>query len=169
MAHADEIKGKIGDNLRASLAHLPLSKQLTTIACDLDLPYSVEDCHQQPANIPELTRLLTELGFSTWLKQLANNTESTQQPETPTTKPEKAETHYETILTEQQLNQWLKQLEAPDIFAFDTETTNLDYSKAEIVGLSFAVEIGTAAYLPLAHTYPRRTGTAKPHRNAGKT
>ncbi|MEQ1485976.1 DNA polymerase I [Methyloglobulus sp.] len=155
IAHADEIGGKIGDNLRASLGHLPLSKQLTTIMCDLELPYSVEDCHQQPANIPELTKLLTELGFTTWLKQLANAAEPAQQTsEIAEEKPAVVESSYETILTEQQLSHWLKQLEATEIFAFDTETTSLDYSKAQIVGVSFAVEAGKAAYLPLAHTYP---------------
>ncbi len=152
MAHADEIGGKIGDNLRASLNHLALSKQLTTIVCDLELPYTVEDCHQQPTNITELTKLLTELGFSTWLKTLANTAE-----ETPAKMEEKSavvESSYETILTERQLEQWLKQLEAAELFAFDTETTSLDYSKAQIVGVSFAVEAGKAAYLPLAHAYP---------------
>jgi DNA polymerase I len=156
MAHANEIGGKIGDNLRASLDHLPLSKQLTTIVCDLELPYTIEDCHQQPANTTELIRLLTELGFTTWLKLLANTADPTQAvPETANEKPAAVvESSYETILTEQQLNQWVKKLEAAEIFAFDTETTSLDYSKAQIVGVSFAVEAGKAAYLPLAHTYP---------------
>ncbi|WP_411726508.1 DNA polymerase I [Methyloglobulus sp.] len=151
MTHADQITGKIGDNLRASLDHLPLAKQLTTIVCELDLPYTIEDCHQQPANITELTRLLTELGFSTWLKTLANNAEI---PPTINEKPAVVESSYETILTERLLDQWLNQLDAADLFAFDTETTSLDYSKAQIVGVSFAVEAGKAAYLPLAHVYP---------------
>lgn len=155
IAHANEIGGKIGDNLRASLAHLPLSKQLTTIVCDLDLPYTVEDCHQQPANITELICLLTELGFTTWLKQLANTVESPQAaPEITDVKPAVAASSYETILTEQQFNQWFNKLEAAKLFAFDTETSSLDCSKAQIVGVSFAVEAGKAAYLPLAHTYP---------------
>ena len=155
MAHADEIGGKIGDNLRASLDHLPLSKQLTTIVCDMELPYIVEDCHQQPVNTAELIKLLTELGFLTWLKQLANSAESPQVvPETANEKPDVVESSYETILTEQQLNQWLNRIDNAELFAFDTETTSLDYSKAQIVGVSFAVEAGKAAYLPLAHTYP---------------
>ncbi|MDA1343433.1 MAG: DNA polymerase I, partial [Proteobacteria bacterium] len=155
IAHANEIGGKIGDNLRASLAHLPLSKQLTTIVCDLDLPYTVEDCHQQPANITELICLLTELGFTTWLKQLANTVESPQSaPEITDVKPAVAASSYETILTEQQFNQWFNKLEAAKLFAFDTETSSLDCSKAQIVGVSFTVEAGKAAYLPLAHTYP---------------
>jgi DNA polymerase I len=152
IAHADEIGGKIGDNLRASLDHLPLSKQLTTIVCDLELPYSIENCHQQPANLTELTRLLTELGFSTWLKTLANSAEVA--PVKVDEKPAAVESSYETILTEHQLDQWLKKIEAAELFAFDTETTSLDYSKAQIVGVSFAVEVGKAAYLPLAHVYP---------------
>ncbi len=153
MAHANEIGGKIGDNLRSSLNYLPLSKKLTTIMCDLELPYTIEHCHQQPANTAELINLLTELGFSTWLKLITNNNaEGT--PEPVESKPEKIEPIYETILTEQQFDQWLKQLETADLFAFDTETTSIDYSKAQIVGLCFAVEAGKAAYLPLAHTYP---------------
>jgi DNA polymerase-1 len=155
IAHADEIKGKIGENLRASLGFIPLAKQLTTIKCDLVLPYGIEDLKRKPVDNAELKGLLTELGFSSWLKTLGNQPE-VKQPEaistTPTdTVPE--EVHYETILTQDQFNHWLNQLEQAELFAFDTETTSLDYSKAEIVGVSFAVEIGKAAYLPLAHTY----------------
>ena len=70
IAHANEITGKIGENLRASLDQLPLSKQLTTIKCDLDLPYDMEDLKQQPMDKAELRNLLAELGFSSWLKTL---------------------------------------------------------------------------------------------------
>ncbi len=152
IAHADEIKGKIGDNLRTSLDKLPLSKQLTTIMCDLELPYSVEDCHQRPADLAELTRLLTDLGFTTWLKSLSNATETP--PKIMDDKPAKVDPSYECILTESQLDRWLQRLENAELFAFDTETTGIDYSKAQIVGLSFAIEAGKAAYLPLAHVYP---------------
>lgn len=151
MAHADEIKGKIGDNLRASLDKLPLSKQLTRIMCDLELPYSVEDCHQKPTDLAELTRLLTDLGFTTWLKTLTNNTEIV--PEI-NDKPAKIDPNYDTILTDDQFDQWLKVIEEAELFAFDTETTHLDYTKAQIVGLSFAVKAGLAAYLPVGHDYP---------------
>ena len=156
IAHADEIKGKIGENLRASLGFIPLAKQLTTIRCDLTLPYGIEDLKRKPVDNSELRNLLTELGFSSWLKTLGNQPE-VKQPEaistTPMTHTAPAEVHYETILTQTQFDYWLSQLEQADLFAFDTETTSLDYSKAEIVGVSFAVEIGKAAYLPLAHTY----------------
>jgi DNA polymerase-1 len=159
VAHATEITGKIGENLRASLDQLPLSKQLTTIKCDLNLPYGIEDLKQQPMDKAELTHLLAELGFSSWLKMLTN-------PSTPPVlsasiapipcedKPEKIDSTYQTILNEQQFNDWLAQLDQAELFAFDTETTSLDYSKAHIVGVSFAINPGTAAYVPLAHDYP---------------
>jgi DNA polymerase I len=146
IAHADTIKGKIGDNLRASLAFLPLAKQLTTIRCDVALSYTLDDLKRQPVQHDELKQLLTELGFVSWLKTLDDKT-NTVTHYTPT------DVAYETILTEQQFDHWLKRLEQAELFAFDTETTSLDYSQAQIVGVSFAIEIGKAAYVPLAHNY----------------
>ena len=133
IANADKITGKIGENLRASLEQLPLAKQLTTIKCDLDLPYSMDDLKRRPINTEELKNQLAELGFSSWLKMLDNHVEAVIVED----KPAIIESNYETILTDQQLNQWLEQLENAELFAFDTETTSLDYSKAEIVGVSF--------------------------------
>lgn len=160
MAHANNIKGKIGENLRNSLGQLPLAKQLTTIRCDLPLPYQLDDLKQQPCDKAELKRLLAELGFSAWLKMLENTPsahairpDAAPQPASPTL-PEALACNYQTILTMEQFNGWLAKLEQASLFAFDTETTSLDYSKAQIVGVSFAVEAGTAAYLPLAHDYP---------------
>ncbi len=149
--HAQEIKGKIGDNLRNALPQLPLAKQLTTIRCDLDLPFGVDDLKQQAIDKPTLQTLLTELGFLSWLKTL----DSVAVPE-PTNIAEAtvAASVYETILTQAQLDSWLKRLEAAELFAFDTETTSLDYSVAQIVGVSFAVNANQAAYVPLAHAYP---------------
>jgi DNA polymerase-1 len=151
IACADQIKGKIGENLRASLDQLPLSKQLTTIKCDLDLPYSLEDLKRRPADNTELRNLLTGLGFSSWLKLLDSQAETAAVPEEQAAVPESV---YETVLTEDQFNEWFKQLDQAPLFAFDTETTSLYYSKAEIVGVSFAVTPGHAAYVPLAHDYP---------------
>ena len=152
IANADKITGAIGENLRASLAFLPLSKQLTTIKCDLDLPYGMEDLKRQPVDQAKLRSLLIELGFSSWLKMLDNNVEA--EPVIIEENPVVFEPDYETILTEQQFNRWFEQLCDAELFAFDTETTSLDYSKAQIVGVSFAVSPGKAAYVPLAHDYP---------------
>jgi len=149
IAHADKITGKIGENLRSSLTQLPLAKQLTTIKCDLDLPYSMDDLKRRPVNTVELKNLLAEQGFLSWLKMLDNHVEAAVIED----KPAIIESSYETILTEQQFKQWYERLENAELFAFDTETTSLDYSKAEIVGVSFAITPGNAAYLPLAHDY----------------
>ena len=150
IANADKITGKIGENLRASLEQLPLAKQLTTIKCDLDLPYGISDLKRQPVVNHELKELLTQLGFMSWVKMLDNTPEPVIQEE----KPALVESSYETILTYSKFEEWLKQLESAELFAFDTETTSLDYSKAQIVGVSFAVTPGKAAYLPFGHNYP---------------
>lgn len=155
MACADEITGKIGENLRASLSLLPLSKQLTTIKCDLDLPYRMDDLKHQPMNTALLKELITELGFTSWLKSLNNST--AQKQATPVAAEKEAianESSYEAVLTEQQFNHWFEKLANAPLFAFDTETTSLDYNKAEVVGVSFAVTASKAAYVPLAHDYP---------------
>ena len=150
IANADKITGKIGENLRASLEQLPLAKQLTTIKCDLDLPYGISDLKRQPVVNHELKELLTQLGFMSWVKMLDNTPEPVIQEE----KPALVESSYETILTYSKFEEWLKRLESAELFAFDTETTSLDYSKAQIVGVSFAVTAGSAAYVPFGHNYP---------------
>lgn len=155
IAHAEEIKGKIGENLRDSLTQLPLSKMLTTIKCDVALHYTLDDMKRREPDIEALRGQLGALGFSSWLKTL--NGSSSEQPEkSPTPKNPPAQTiekAYQTILTQADFEKWLEKLSQADLFAIDTETTSLNYSQAEIVGLSFAVEAGQAAYLPVAHEY----------------
>ncbi len=169
IANADKVTGKVGENLRASLEQLPLSRQLTTIRTDLNLPYSLEDLKSQKPNHAELKQMVAELGFNSWLKQLETepdlpgfknleglNSEPTQEEDLTGLQNQSTveiTKDYQTILTQQQLDEWLAKLHAAPLFAFDTETTSLNYSEAQIVGISFAVEIGTAAYLPLAHDY----------------
>ncbi|MFZ4503413.1 MAG: DNA polymerase I [Methylovulum sp.] len=151
IAHAGDIKGKIGENLRSNIQQLRLSQQLTTIHCDLPLPYGIDDLKQQSAKIDELKTLLTDLGFTAWLAQL--NQAQVTTPITHAT-PTLQQTDYHTILNMSQFEEWLSRLEQAELIAIDTETTSLDYNKARIVGLSFAVEEGCAAYLPLSHCYP---------------
>jgi DNA polymerase-1 len=145
MAHADEIGGKIGENLRAALGILPLSRDLATIRLDLDTGIEAADLRCQPRDEGRLREFLQRYEFSSWLQEL-------EEPEAP-----RAEANYETITSEAQLATWLKRLEDAELVAFDTETTGLDPMRAELVGLSFAVEAGHAAYLPLAHDYPGAT------------
>ena len=153
MAHADEIKGKIGDNLREALGQLPLSRELTTIKCDVALHYGLEDLKRREPDIARLKQQLGSLGFSSWLKTLNGN--GNAQPEQKASSIQPPETKdYQAILTQSEFDRWLKKLKQAELFAFDTETTSLNYSEAEIVGVSFAIEAGQAAYLPLAHDYP---------------
>jgi DNA polymerase-1 len=152
IAAADEIKGKVGENLRNSLQQLPLSRELTKIKCNLDLPYDIASLKRQPADLTALKQQLQQMGFSSWLKLL--NAENHQETNAQTDVQTALAPEYETILDNVQLDRWLQKLSAAELFAFDTETTSLNYSEAEIVGVSFAVEENQAAYIPLAHDYP---------------
>ncbi|MGZ4957802.1 MAG: DNA polymerase I [Methylomonas sp.] len=159
IAHADEIKGKIGDNLRESLAQLPISRELTTIRCDVALHYSLEDLKRKEPDIAALKQQLSSLGFTSWLKALNGEGSKPAGVAPGTTASVKAESQaiekdYQTILTPADFDHWLDKLNQADLFAFDTETTSLNYSEAQIVGVSFAVQAGQAAYVPLAHDYP---------------
>ena len=151
VAHANDIKGKVGDSLRANLGQLPLSHQLATIQCEVPLDRRAEDLRITAPDAEKLKTLYQRLEFKTWLGELLGRTDAaTEQVETSTPKPA---TDYHTILTEAQLTDWLDKLQHAELFAFDTETTSLDYMQAEIVGVSFAVQAHEAAYVPLAHDY----------------
>jgi DNA polymerase-1 len=156
VAHADEIKGKVGESLRASLDQLELSKQLASIRCDVDLDVDLDDMNVAPADNDALRRWFEELEFRTWLRQLDGNDKGNEA--TDRNVPTAPETDYQTILTRQDFDVWLTRLREAKLIAFDTETTSLDYMQAEVVGLSFAVEPGQAAYLPVAHDYPDAPG-----------
>jgi len=157
IASADQIKGKIGDNLREALGQLPLSKELTTIKCDVALHYSLDDLKRKEPDIAALKQQLGSLGFSSWLKTLNGDASATAaEPvgQAAAPKPAPVAKDYQTILSQAEFDAWLARLEQAELFAFDTETSSLNYSEAEIVGVSFAIEAGQAAYLPLAHDYP---------------
>ena len=147
---ADEIKGKVGENLRDAIDDLPLSKKLVTIIDDVTLDVSLADLTPKEPAKEKLIEIFTELEFKNWLKQLLENDDGEQGA---SSKQDSIETNYETILDEKTFKKWLKRLKDAPIFAFDTETTSIDYMAAELVGVSFAVEAGEAAYVPVAHSY----------------
>ncbi|HDS3849810.1 DNA polymerase I [Legionella pneumophila] len=149
LAHANEIGGKIGEYLRASIPHLPLSKKLVTIKTDLDLPLNLNQLMPKPADSKQLIKLTRELEFKSWLKELLQEEENQKSPKEMDASNNKS---YEIITTHQQLNHWLNKLEQSQQFCIDTETTNLDVMQAELVGISLAVEEENASYIPLAHT-----------------
>ncbi|MCF6355329.1 MAG: DNA polymerase I [Candidatus Polarisedimenticolaceae bacterium] len=147
MAHADEIRGKVGEYLRESLEQLPLSRELTTIRCDVALDQQPTELKPTAPDTAKLRQLYSQIESNRLLSTLEEHPE-------PVIEEPAIETHYEVILKQADLERWLAKLEQAELFAFDTETTSLNYIQAEIVGLSFAVTAGEAAYLPLAHDYP---------------
>ena len=145
--HADEIKGKVGEHLRGALDQLPLSKDLTTILCDLELEESLDDLKIGEADKATLERIYTEMQFHKWLDELSGGVEEKQERA-------KQEVSYETVLDKKSFDAWLEKLNKAELISFDTETTSLDYLQARIVGVSFAVEENEAAYVPFGHDYP---------------
>jgi len=150
VAHADEIKGKVGESFRDNLDLLPLSKQLTTIKCDVELEQSIKDLAMRAPDIEKLRQIYTQMEFKTWLSNLSADGNTTEE----VASNKKTEGRYETVLDKKAFDKWLKRLNKARQFAFDTETTSLDYMKARVVGVSFAIEVGEAAYVPFAHDYP---------------
>ena len=176
LAHQDQIEGKVGESLREHTADLALSRQLATIDCELDLELRPEDLQRREPDVERLRELYTRLELRSLLRQLPGGriepppvpglagAAAAQQPATDPA-PAATDAHsggagtavprnYETVLRDDQLGAWLERLRNAAVFAFDTETTSLDYMQAEIVGVSFCAEPGHAAYVPLAHTYP---------------
>ncbi len=147
--NARQISGKVGENLRGSLDALPLFQKLITIQVDLPLEFKPAELLLQKPLDAVLKDLYQELEFKTWLKDLNTLGGSITQTE----KDSVVKGEYETILTESAFEKWLEVLEESTLFAFDTETTSLDYMLAEIVGVSFCVVPGIAAYVPFAHDY----------------
>jgi DNA polymerase-1 len=143
ISHADKVEGKLGENLRDSLDFLPLSRNLVTIRCELDLPLTLDELKIKEPDEDRLKQLYARLQFKTWLAELGGVNDDLT-----------ANVDYVTILDQSSLDDWLEKINKKGIFAFDTETSDLDAMRAEIVGLSFAVNSGHAAYVPLAHDYP---------------
>ncbi|KAG1657128.1 DNA polymerase I [Nymphon striatum] len=166
MKNADKFGGKIGENLRDSLEFLPLSYELVTIKCDLELDVSPEYLSFNEEDKQLLAELYQQYGFRTRLSNLqstsdtpiqlkpagASSSGSDEDIAIPAVEDIK-EVDYQTILTEDQLDTWIADLKNSKLFAFDAETTSLAYMDAKLVGLSFCIKAGTAAYLPLAHDY----------------
>ena len=157
MKNADEIKGKVGENLRNFMDELPLSRDLVTIKCDVELDETPETLKWQQPDHAALSELFGHYEFKTWLAEanagdsIASGNSKSKGASSVVAKEIKA--NYETIFTEKDLDAWIKKLKKADCFSFDLETTSLNYMQAEIVGLSFSVKEGEAAYVPVAHDY----------------
>jgi len=161
VAHADEIGGVVGQNLRDHLGFLPLGKKLVTVACDLSNLPATNTLITGPRDTETLRDLYTRYQFRTWLGEIDGPEAAAAVPaRTVTAEPASAAplgkiaVDYETVLTWPQFDAWLAKIEAADLTALDTETTSLGFFDARIVGISLSVEVGAACYIPLAHTAP---------------
>jgi len=164
--NADSVKGKIGEKLRASIEFLPMSYELATIKTDVELPQNISDLKLNEPDVEKLATLYDTLEFKTWRRELAegkspllsgpaskSSAAAGSALSTDVVPVARDNQDYQTIFTMKAFDAWLKKLDKAKLFAFDTETTSLDYMVAEVVGVSFAIEPGKAAYVPLAHSY----------------
>ncbi len=166
IAHANEIGGVVGENLRKAIPWLQISRTLLAIKCDVALPIDLHDLVAKPQDTQKLAALLERLEFKTWLRELQQNlvpvvTDSDALPaalhpqdDAVRLSNDEISLTYETILTEAQLNEWLARCNAASLVSLDTETTSLNPMQAQLVGISLSIEPHEAAYLPLAHCFP---------------
>ncbi|HEY0562252.1 MAG TPA: DNA polymerase I [Methylophilus sp.] len=175
VANADSISGVVGENLRKALDWLPTARELITIRCDVGIREHFDELIQQAPDKAKLAELFDRFEFRSWKRELEhmpdaknNTTETQSHRELASTKvaehtvPTTADLfasyvntarNYSTILTQSDLDNWLQKLKLAPLFCFDTETTSLDPMTAKLVGMSFSVQAGAAAYLPLTHDY----------------
>lgn len=158
IAHAHDIKGKVGDTLRNSIEQLILSRQLTALKRDIDLDITLDDLKPKAINQEQWLDCIQRLEFKSWIKaaekenipkSIATNDNTNNQA----TLRNHISTQYTTILTQALFNTWLEKLQTASYFVIDTETTSLEIFDAELVGLSFSIQTGEAIYIPLGHNY----------------
>ena len=172
ITHAAEIKGVVGENLRASLDWLPKARQILTVKLDCDLaPHigSLHDLHAKSEDRAQLQALFKKYAFKTWLgeigddggsKQIASQEQTHLPEESQTTAQLSSNLHtklardYVCITDPITFQSWLRKIEQAPLTCIDTETTSLDAMQAELVGISLSVKAGEACYIPVAH----RTG-----------
>jgi len=193
LTKADEVPGKVGESLREHQGILPLSRELATIRCDVELGVAFDSLRLGEPNRATLHALFQRMELRSLARQYAPaapavETDLLGSPAAVASKiasagessstaddisagdststaellvgtsvlapPPAALRHYELVLTADAFDQWLERLKGAPLFAFDTETTSLDYMRAQIVGVSFAVAPGEAAYVPVAHSGP---------------
>ena len=150
---AAEITGKVGESLRDNLEQFELSRKLATIHREIDLPVQLDELKIGSGDIDALKELYTRLELKSLLRHLGGDTDGVVAT-APVEPAKNVKGEYETVLTQDALDKWLKKIRKADLLAVDTETNSLNYMQADIVGISVAVEIGEAAYIPLAHDYP---------------
>ena len=178
VAHADEITGVVGENLRKALPWIPTARELITIRCDVGIQESLSDLAPRAMDKNKLAELFEHFDFKSWRRELdsmggepvsvtpltmptssgdlfapTSETINTAPTETTVDYTPITSRNYATILSEADLDAWLDKINQAKLVCFDTETTSLDPMTAKIVGMSFSIEAGSGAYLPLTHDY----------------
>ena len=156
LARADEIKGVAGENLRKARDWLPKGRELVTVKCDVALPFRLEDLRPGSRDREKLRALFERFGFRGWLKEIegGGGVDAPPAAVAPALPAADAAREYATLLTEADLARWLERIGAASEACVDTETTSLDPFAAQLVGVSFSIEPGRAAYLAIDHRYP---------------
>jgi DNA polymerase-1 len=160
IANAGSMGGAVGENLRAALSWLPQGKRLLTVKTDCTLPFAPHELVIQPHDPEKLRELYERFEFRSWLKDVAQNnaevppvTVAQEKDVEPEVVRQPIAREYETVLDNATFERWLDAIQRAELVCFDTETTGLDPMEASIVGLSFSIEPGRAAYIPLTHRY----------------
>jgi DNA polymerase-1 len=150
MAHAGDIPGAVGENLRKTLAWLPKGRSLLTVKRDVELPVTLAGLTDRGDDPAQLQKIAERYGFKSFARDAAESSEPAPAPAAKTEGPPKRK--YVCLSSEKALSSWMEILEKAPLTGFDTETTGLEPMVARLVGMSFACD-DTAAYLPLAHDY----------------
>lgn len=144
VTNAHKISGKVGENFRASLTQLPLTKSLVTIKLDVDLPIKLTELKIQNPDKTALTSLYKDMEFKSWLAELLEESKNNHVDKY---------SQYEIITDETAFKKWITELQNAEQFVFDTETTSIDYMTAKLVGIAFAITPEKGIYIPFAHDY----------------
>jgi DNA polymerase-1 len=162
--NAGAITGKVGENLRAGMDMLELSRKLATIDCNVPLDQPFETLRVGEPDRERLKELFTRLEFRALLRQLvgtdaaegaagAGSSPAAAAAEAATPAPA-VPRNYETIVTAAALEAWVATLKAANVITLNVATTSGGYMQADIVGIAFGVEPGNIAYVPMGHDYP---------------
>ena len=160
ITNAEDITGKVGEYLREGIEQLKLSQKLTTIKKDVELDFGINDLKVEKRDTDKLHKLFSDLEFKTLIKSASSkektNTtkkESVVPPAEPQTPSKAVDSKYQCVLTEKDLDALIKKLSKAKILALDTETDSLDFTVANLVGISVSAKAGEAAYIPIQHDY----------------
>jgi DNA polymerase-1 len=151
--NADAIGGKVGESLRENIDQLRLSRELATIRHDVALPFQPDELARTPPDVENLRQLYAAFELKALLRQLDERLTAEIGEVAAEVRPVPVKGQYQTILTSSELEDWLERIEAAPVVSLDTETTSLDYMKAELVGISLSVKPREAAYIPMKHDY----------------